>query len=263
MAGSVARGRHPLRVSQSRREEALDRFERAVEMPLLLLAVAMVPLLVIPLVVDLPRGLERTFIAIDWLIWGVFAFEFVVQLALAPAKLRFIRREWPDLLIVLLPFLRPLRLVRSARALRLLRLARLAAFLGEVGKEATRLLVRHRLHYALVATLIAVVIGARLALLVEEGSPDASITTFGDALWWAISTVTTVGYGDVFPTTPAGRGLSVFLMLTGIGVVSVLTANIAAFFLDPEHGAPDPHLTEIVERLQRIESRLNELEAGK
>ncbi len=107
-----------------RREEALGRFERAVELPLLLLALAMVPLLLVPLLFDLSPGMESLIVALDWFIWAAFAFEFTVRLVLTPRRMRFLRRAWPDLLIVVLPFLRPLRVVRSARALRLLRLAR-------------------------------------------------------------------------------------------------------------------------------------------
>ena len=122
-----------------RRQEALQRFERAVELPLLVLALAMIPLLVLPLLLDLASGVESAFIAADWFIWAVFAFEYVVRLVLTPNRWRFVRREWPDLLIIALPFLRPLRIVRSARALRALRLLRLAAFLGgsQPGGQAT------------------------------------------------------------------------------------------------------------------------------
>ncbi len=138
-----------MELGAARCQSALDKFERRVELPLLVLALMMVPLLVLPLLVDLPRGVEDAFVTADWMIWAVFAVEYAVRLALTTERLRFVRREWPDLLIIVLPFLRPLRVVRSARALRLLRLGRLAAFLGEAGQETRRLLVRHRLHYAL------------------------------------------------------------------------------------------------------------------
>ena len=72
---------------------------------------------------------------------------------------------------------------------------------------------------------------AALTLAVEEGG-DGSIDSFGDALWWAITTVTTVGYGDTFPVTPAGRCIAWFLMITGIALFGVITANVAAFFME-------------------------------
>jgi voltage-gated potassium channel len=214
-----------------RRQDALDRFQRATELPLLVLAVTMIPLLLAPLMVDLPAAVESAFVAVDWFIWAAFAFDYVVRLALSPDRKRYVRHEWPNLLIVALPFLRPLRIIRSARALRILRLSRLSAVLGEVGQEGKRLLVRHHLHYALLIIVIVVLGSASLGLLVEEGH-GGPIESFGDALWWATTTVTTVGYGDTFPTTPAGRGIAVFLMVAGITLFGLLTANIAALFVE-------------------------------
>lgn len=236
------------------REQALERFERGIELPLLVLALAMVPLLVIPIVVELPPIVEDSFAAADWFIWAAFAFEYLVRLWLTPARWVFVRREWPDLLIIVLPFLRPLRVARSARALRLLRLGRLAAFLGEATQEGRRLLRRHSLHYLLLVTLAVILSAAGLAFVVEERGAG-SIDSFGDALWWAAATVTTVGYGDTFPVTPAGRGIAVFLMVAGIALFGVVTANVAAFFVEKEEGGK---LDEILGRLDVIERRLAE-----
>jgi voltage-gated potassium channel len=239
----------------------LERFERAVEVPLLVLAVLMVPLLVVPLVVGLPRGVERTFVALDWFVWAAFAFEYVVRLALTDRRWRFVRREWPDLLIVVLPFLRPLRVVRSARALRLLRLTRLVAALGKAGQEVRRLLVRHKLHYTLLVTLI-VVIGAAALVLAVEGGRSGGIDRYTDALWWAVTTVSTgTAYGDAFPVTPAGRGIAFFLTVTGLALFGVLTANLAAFLLErgpqSEDRSVDDRFDEILRRLEAIERRLD------
>jgi voltage-gated potassium channel len=147
--------------------------------------------------------------------------------------------------------------VRSARALRLLRLGRLVGVLGQIGQEGRRLLLRHKLHYAVLVTGVVVVGAAALTLAVEEGA-EGSIDTFGDALWWAITTVTTVGYGDTFPVTPAGRGIAAFLMVAGIALFAVLTANVAAFFIEREQQA-DPEserLDEVLRRLEQLERRL-------
>jgi voltage-gated potassium channel len=131
-------GKCPL-VDEEDRWAALERFERATELPLLVLALAMVPLLVVPLLVDLPDPLEASFVALEWAIWAVFLLEYVLRLALTPQRGGFVIRNWPDLLIVVVPLLRPLRLVRSARALRTLRLMRLAAILAEINQETRRL----------------------------------------------------------------------------------------------------------------------------
>lgn len=103
-----------------------------------------------------------------------------------------------------------------------------------------------------------VVLGAAvLTLAVEEGG-EGSIDSFGDALWWAVTTVTTVGYGDTYPVTAAGRGIAAFLMVAGITLFGVLTANIAAFFIEQEQqGDPvSERLDEVLRRLDQLERRL-------
>jgi voltage-gated potassium channel len=154
-----------------------------------------------------------------------------------------------------LPFLRPLRIMRSARALRLLRLARLAAVLTVVTREGRRLLTRHKLHYALLTTGVMIVGCALLVHAVEDGH-GGSIDSVGDALWWSITTVTTVGYGDTFPVTPAGRGIAALLMATGIALFGVLTANLAALLVDQGADEAAEDGTSIAARLDRIEEQL-------
>jgi voltage-gated potassium channel len=118
--------------------DALERFERQTAIPMLVLSLAIIPLLVFPLVANLSVATESTFIALDWLIWAAFALEYGVRLWLAPEKLNFIRRNRLDLVVIVLPFLRPLRVVRSARALRVLRAARAATILvGSPTQRAT------------------------------------------------------------------------------------------------------------------------------
>ena len=254
---------------KAQRAAALSRFEAAVELPLLILAVAMIPLIVVPLVVDLPERTEDVLEAVDWFIWAAFAFEYLVRLALTEKRLRFVVREWPALLIILLPFLRMFRIVRSARALRLLSLTRLIGVLGKLDQEVKRLLVRHRLHYAILVTLIVVVGSAALVLAVEDGHGGA-IDSFGDALWWAVTTVTTVGYGDTFPITPAGRGVAALLMVAGITLFGFLTANLAAFLL--EHGPaedaeqdeePQPTNAELLARIDALAQEVQALRLGR
>ena len=111
---------------------------------------------------------------------------------------------------------------------------------------------------------MTVVVGcAGLALAVEGDA--GNIKTFGDALWWAVTTITTVGYGDRYPVTAAGRGIAALLMVTGIAFFGVLTANVAAFFLERDEQATEPEddrLDEILRRLAAIESRLRDREAA-
>ena len=225
---------------------------------MLLLSLAVIPLLLLPLLVDLSPSAEETIIAVDWILWGLFAAEYLIRLYLAPVKSAFVRMNKIDLLVIVLPFLRPLRVARSARMLRLLRAARLASFMGRTMDATRSVLTRHKLDHALLLTGIVVVASAGLVEALERDAPDANITSFGDGLWWAITTVTTVGYGDAYPTTPAGRGVGVLLMVLGIGVFGLLAGSLASYFVErDEESHVDPQLHQILEQLDRIEATLH------
>ena len=81
------------------------------------------------------------------------------------------------------------------------------------------------------AGVVIILVGALLVRSVEEGAGEANIRSVADALWWAVTTVTTVGYGDKYPTTGAGRLLAAGLMLLGIGLFGILTASLSSFFV--------------------------------
>ena len=238
--------------------EALERFERQTTWPSLILAVASLPLIIIPIAWDLAPSTESTYFAIDWFIWAYFALEYSVRLYLSPRKGTFFRKNIIDLVIVLLPFLRPLRIARSARLLRILRLVRAAAYLGRGAKAAQNLLSDHRVNFTLLLAMAATVGTAVIVLEFERGEAGAGIQDLPDAIWWAITTVTTVGYGDEFPITAGGRAVGAVLMVIGIALFGVLAATISAFFVKRDVSSEvDPQLTAIEQRLERIERLLN------
>jgi len=145
-----------------------------------------------------------------------------------------------DLPLVAIPMLRPLRVARSIRLIRAARLGPAGGWFGPcVARES-------RVHFASRAALAAVSMAAVLILTAavmvldaERTTVKANITTFPDALWWAVSTVTTVGYGDHHPMTPAGRAIGAVLMIAGVGVSGVITASVAAWFVSVGQGETD------------------------
>jgi voltage-gated potassium channel len=166
--------------------------------------------------------------------------------------------------IVVVPMLRPLRVLRSARLLRLLRLARLVAFAVEGLHEARGILRRRGLSWILLIALGLNMVAAALVYAFERDVADSNIHSYPDALWWAVTTITTVGYGDRFPMSPAGRGVAVVLMVSGIAIFGIITASIAAYFV--EQKAEDDlasRLDRVLERLDTIEGRLREREAAR
>jgi voltage-gated potassium channel len=238
-----------------RRQRAFDTVERATELPMLLLALAIIPLVVVPMVTDLPDEVDRAILVADSFIWAAFALELVVKTYLSPRRLQYLKQHWFDVILVVVPFLRPLRIVRSTRALRTLRLLRAFAAASRVIHQAQTILDSHGLKYVLLLAAALIAGSAGLMAVLEE-SAGGNIAGFDDALWWAMTTVTTVGYGDKFPVTPEGKAIAVFLMVLGITVFSLLTANIAAFLVKPKEGAS---LDDVMAQLQRLEAKLEQL----
>jgi voltage-gated potassium channel len=157
--------------------------------------------------------------AVMWATWGIFAVDYVANLWLAADRGNWFIRNLHELLIVALPFFRPLRLLRLVTLLSVLHRT-----LGDTlrGRVVT---------YVVGSATMLVFVGALAVLDVEQSAPDAKILTFGDALWWAITTITTVGYGDMYPVTPLGRMVAAALMMSGIAVLGVVTASIASWLV--------------------------------
>jgi voltage-gated potassium channel len=237
----------------ARSQDAYDRFSAAVDVPLTVLAVLWLPVLVVPLVTRVRPGVADSLDTIDYAVWAAFAVEYLVKLYLSPSRRFYVTHHLVDLLVIAVPVLRPLRLLRL---LRLLRITRAALILSSALKRARQLLTHHGLHYVLLSVLAIVGVCSALELAFEEHAPGATIHNFGDALWWSISTVTTVGYGDKYPVSAGGRGVAVVLMITGIGLVGVLSATVASYFVGQQ---ADKDMTELHRRLDRIEAALTSL----
>jgi voltage-gated potassium channel len=239
------------------RAEAFERLSRAVDGPMTVLALAMVLLIVGPVIVDLSPATESAILALDYVIWAVFATEYAIKLFLAPNRRRFVAHHIPDLIIVVVPMLRQLRVLRSLRLLRLLRLALLAGFAAKGVREAGGILRHRGLNWVLLIVAVLNLVAAAMVLEFERGSPAANIDSYPDALWWAVTTITTVGYGDRFPMSPAGRGVAVVLMIAGIARFGVITATIAAYFVEQKSEQDVAgRLDQVMERLDRIEAQL-------
>jgi voltage-gated potassium channel len=223
-----------------RRKRLFDRVERATEVPMLILAVIFMVAILAPEIADLSEEAVLALEAVSWLVWGAFAFELVIKTYLAPDRRRYLVTHWIDVLSVLVPFLRPLRFLRVVAV-------------GLRFWEEARTVLRKRTFSVIGTTSLLAVIAAAVLIFVAERGGDGSIQTFPDALWWAVATITTVGYGDVYPKTPGGRGVAVFLMLVGISLFGLLTARVAAFFVEGDERVRDD---KIAERLDRIERHL-------
>lgn len=202
-------------------DRQVERWERRTSGPLLAAAVLFLAAYAWPILQpDLPSAAARTCSAVSWAVWVIFGIDLLARLTLAERRWHFLRRNWLDVVTLAVPMLRPLRALRAVVALNIL-------------SRRGQAFVRGRV-VAYVAAAVAVVgLVAALAILdAERANPEANIKSFGDALWWAATTVTTVGYGDRYPTTTEGRFVGVGLMLTGIALLGVITAALASWFVE-------------------------------
>lgn len=246
---------------------AFDRFTSATDVPLLILSVVMIPVIIVPIVDSSLSGRTRAaFDTIDYLIWAIFVVEYVIKVVLAPRRLHYVTHNLTDLVVVAVPMLRPLRILRSARALRLARLTRLSAFAGEGATKAKRSAHAEGVKYVAIITSVLILVTSLVVYDLERTARGATIHTWPDGLWWAISTVTTVGYGDKVPVTAGGRAIAVVLMLCGIALVGVITAALATYFVkqSQQHAAErDTASRETVEaQLAAVLDRLTGIEAA-
>lgn len=165
----------------------------------------------------LPEAVRDTCLAVTAAAWAVFALDFGIRWRHSGKGLSFVRHHWLDAVVVVLPLLRPLQVVRTYDAVRR-------------RHEEPRLSL-----YARVATyagMSATLLGFAAALAVyqvERGQPHATIRTFGDSVWWACSTLATVGYGDVVPVTPLGRLVAVGLMACGLALLGAITGSFSSW----------------------------------
>jgi voltage-gated potassium channel len=236
-------------------EKPDGRIEHRAELAMFALA-----LLVIPAILFEEASapwLRSVGMGLNVIIWLGFATELAFVLAVSRHRSRTLSAHWLDAAIVIVSFPLLGRVLQSARAfrlLRLLRLTRLALLAARANRAARQVFSPEGFHYvALLVLLLVVVSGAALAA-VDSGD----VHSVQDGIWWAVVTVTTVGYGDVVPHTAAGRGVATVVMFVGIGFVALLTATVAAKFVkeDRREEHLDVKLDRLDERLARLERAL-------
>jgi voltage-gated potassium channel len=212
----------------------IDRHDVAWELAMALLAIVYVA---VGFALDDPalQPVDPTLEAVELALTVVFIAEFTSRFAAASDRRSYLRGHSIDL-VALIPASRGLRILRIVRLLRLVRaFAGVYRALGHVGR-----LAEHRGLQATVLAWLGVMVICCTALYFAEREVNPAIASPFDALWWGISTMTTVGYGDVYPTTAEGRIAASALMLLGIGLFSAVTAIITSFLVTSRSTVPDP-----------------------
>ena len=227
------------------RDLLLGKMERITEIPLMILSLVMIPLLLGPFLWDMSKNEESLFLIGDILIWGLFAVDMVIKISLSANKINYLKIHWLELIVVAVPWFRPLRIIR------------LIAFAAKSYRGITR---AGKPDFLLVYAVGLVMVGATIVTTVEQGY-SSSLVSFSQSLWWSLVTVTTIGYayGDTLPVSTAGRGVAVILMLGGLGIFGAITANLAAAFSN----AGDPNTKVITELTQQISDLKAEMSSSR
>jgi voltage-gated potassium channel len=197
------------------------------------------------------QNLATVVTVMNALMMPIFLGDFVYRLRTAESKSGYFLRGfgWADLLSSL-----PFAQVKILRVFRLWRVIRL--FLEFGVRNLIREYIEHRAENALLTVLFLVIcvleFGALGVLSAESTSADANITDASDALWWVYVTITTVGYGDRYPVTNAGRVVGLFVMTAGVGLFGTLSAFLASAFLSPSKKHEEPATTDATDPKARL-----------
>jgi voltage-gated potassium channel len=168
----------------------------------------------------LPGPVRDLCLAVTYGSWTLFIIDYAVRWRLSGEGLGFVHRHWLDSLVVLLPLLRPVRIVRFYEGVEVRR----------QGKPRLPLQARVMMYAGLSSTLLGVT-AALSVYHVEHTASGATIRTFGDSLWWAAATLSTVGYGDAVPVTPQGRLIAVALMACGLALLGAVTGSFSSWLM--------------------------------
>lgn len=228
------------------------RVGRQFEIPMLVVAIW----IVIEWYANLKGVFPQTYAYItDLIIWLFFVTETLTLTYLTNDKLHYLRTNWINLLVIFMGLPVIWGVSSYAGILRSLRLLLLAAIFVNLSDTIRQVLSRNHLGITLVIAVIIVMLSGILIAGI-----DPNIKTIWDGLWWALVTVTTVGYGDVVPVSAAGKLFGALLILLGIGLFSLLTASFSAFFVSKEEQKEKHIEKQTLEKLNSIEKKLIELE---
>jgi voltage-gated potassium channel len=196
-----------------------------------------------------PDPWRTTADVLNWAIWLTFLLEVVVMLAVVPSRRRWLRENPIDVAIVLFTCPVLAAVIQSARVLRLVRLLR---FL-RLAPLVRRLFTAEGVRYAALLTFLTALTGGAAFASVEKIS-------VGNGIYWAITTMTTVGYGDYRPTTAEGKAIAIAVMMVGIGFATLLVGAIAERFIKPEVEEVELAEEDIIGQVRDISARLQRLE---
>lgn len=233
--------------------------EKFFEVPVMVSVLMLIPVLIIEYT---QQTLEPVAIYLNWGIWTVFLVEYLVLFYFSENKIEFIKSHKIELIIVIFSFpIVPeglessgfLRFARLPRLLNGLRFFRLAALLNRFASIVKSIFNSKGLRFIVYATIGIVLFFGFLFYISEP-----AVQTYSDGLWWALVTITTVGYGDITPMTNLGRIIASALMIMGIGFIATITAAVSSYFIS-SFGDRDITMNDLAKKLDKLEVEIQYL----
>lgn len=239
----------------------MKKFKTVYEIVFMLLAIIAVVITFLDITEKIVLSDNLVLFYIDESITYIFIFDYFIRLFVSKDKRRFFKDNIPDL-IAIIPFsalfkvFRITKLFRFSKALKVLKLFKFFGVSARMHKKIKSILKSNGLNYSLWFAMLIIFLGAIGIYITEKG---ITVNNFQDAIWWSFVTSTTVGYGDISPSTQFGRVIAALLMLTGIGTIGMVTSSISVYFIWSDNSKVEINDGEIFENLQKqIETLTND-----
>lgn len=232
-----------------------EKIKKYYDILMAVLALIVVAILIFEFTTKVPYKMQKIMDVVDTVIWVIFCLDYFARLIISKSKKKFVKENIVDL-ISIIPLDASFKAVRIFRVTKLIKLSkmtkvfRIAILLSKFKHKMSGFLKTNNLNYVIYITITTIILGA-------VGISVAEKMSFANSLWWSFVTTTTVGYGDLSPTTALGRIIAVILMIVGIGFVGMLTGTIATFFLKNK----EVELTYRENVIEDIKNKLDEFDS--
>jgi len=198
----------------------------------LVLSFYVLGILIVDALIDLPQEVHKLIVYTDYIACSVFFLDFLIRFFRAESKLAYMKWGWIDLLASI-PANGVFRLGGIARVVQIIRVIKAYRSISHIVENIFKNHMKGTFTFAVIVAFMLILFSSVLILEVET-APNSNIKTAEDALWWAYVTITTVGYGDLYPVTTEGRIVALVLMTAGVGLFGVFTGYLASWFVEPE-----------------------------
>lgn len=226
-------------------------WETHLEIPTIFVALLFLASLLIPSAYPFSHSLKTTFSILEVILWTLFAIEYLIRVIVAPNSWRFIKRHPIDLIIIIIPF--------SQGIWRSIRIIALSAYFI---RKARNLFLTHNMIFLFFMTPLTLCVSGVLMYQAEVNAKGTNIKNFGDSLWLAITTMSTLGYGDRYPVTTNGKIIATLTIIVGVSLIGMLTAEIAVIFIGSraqEVIRDKENFDKVIKQIQSLEEEVRNL----